>query len=195
MSSPVPFSSSPDLASAPECALALIDVQQRLLPAIDEGERATWNCSRLARAALLTEIPLLVTEQYSKGLGGTVEGLTEFARNPIEKLTFSAWGAPDFRRRVAGLDRRQIVVAGIETHVCVLQTALDLVAAGYSVLVAVDACGSRFAVDHKTALRRMEAAGVTLATTESMLFEWCRTAESPVFKQIAAIVREAQSGD
>jgi nicotinamidase-related amidase len=107
------------------------------------------------------------------------------------KLTFSCGGCPGLFTDLEQQGIAKVLIAGIETHVCVQQTALDLLAAGWSVFVAVDAVGSRFDIDHVTALDRMNSAGATLTTTESALFEWCRIAGTPEFKQISKLARES----
>lgn len=168
-------------------ALCVIDVQERLLPAMAEGERVVARCRRLAEAARLVSVPTLLTEQYPKGLGPTVAALAEILPPPLTKMSFSCCGEPGFGRAIpAGVSA--FVLCGIETHVCVAQTALDLMATGTSVFIAVDAVTSRHSIDHETALRRLTAAGAILTTSEAILFEWCGSAEHPQFQAIRRLV-------
>jgi len=185
---------SPRLASAPSSCLVVIDMQERLLPVIDAAVRVTQRCRFLMEAAGLLSVPIVITEQYPRGLGTTIEPLRDVAANAVvlEKLRFS--GADALQN--AGVLRpglRQLVLAGIETHICVQQTALDLVAAGWDVILAADASGSRQEVDRSAALVRLAAAGVTVSTAESVVFEWCETAEHPNFRQLSALVRAQAS--
>jgi nicotinamidase-related amidase len=136
-------------------------------------------------------VAIVATEQYPRGLGPTVEPLRSRLGEVPDKLTFSCGGRPEIFRDLRQRGVWKILVVGIETHVCVQQTALDLLADGFRVYVAVDAVGSRFDSDCEIALRRMDSAGVTLTTTESALFEWCDAAGTPEFKQISALARES----
>lgn len=190
MQSDTLVSRSPDLVSRSTSLLAVIDLQERLLPSIAEAPRVVWNVDRLARAAALAGVGVAATEQYPRGLGPTVAPVAQRLPSRAEKLSFSGWGAAGFRQAVEAAEPRQIVLVGVETHVCVLQTAFDLLAAGYDAFVVADACGSRAGVDHKFALRRLAAAGATVVTTESVIFEWCESAEAAEFKQFSALVRE-----
>jgi hypothetical protein len=169
-------------------------MQERLLPVIDAADRLTQRCRFLMEAAGLLSVPVVITEQYPRGLGTTIEPLRGVAANAVvlEKLRFSGADA----LQDAGLLRpglRQLVLAGIETHICVQQTALDLVAAGWDVILAADASGSRQEADRSAALVRLAAAGVTVSTAESVVFEWCETAEHPNFRRLSALVRAQAS--
>lgn len=187
---------SPELMSRDDTALLVVDVQQRLLPSIQHGPRLVWNVRRLIDAARILGLDLAATEQYPQGLGATVPELAERLAASVgqsgipSKLAFSCGERGEIFRRWAGLGRPKVLLAGIETHVCVQQTALDLLGDGFRVYIAVDAVGSRFEVDYRTALRRMESAGATLTSTEAAIFEWCERAGTPEFKQISRLVRE-----
>lgn len=190
----MPLLRSPRLASAASSCLVVIDMQERLLPVIDAADRLTQRCRFLMEAAGLLSVPVVITEQYPRGLGTTIEPLRRVAANAVvlEKLRFSGADA----LQDAGLLRpglRQLVLAGIETHICVQQTALDLVAAGWDVILAADASGSRQEADRSAALVRLAAAGVTVSTAESVVFEWCETAEHPNFRRLSALVRAQAS--
>ena len=168
--------------------LAIIDVQERLLAVMPDAERVVARCRRLAEAARLLGVRAVLTEQYPQGLGPTPAELAALLPPPASKLAFSCSGCGAFDEGVAS-GVSAVVLAGLETHVCVTQTALDLLAGGVTVFVAVDAIASRHDLDHATALRRLEAAGVIPTTSEAVLFEWCRTAEHPQFQAIRRLVR------
>lgn len=179
-----------ELLSAARSRLLIVDVQEKLLPHIANGKAVVERCERLLEAAGILSVPISATEQYPSGLGPTAEPLKSFFESIPEKLQFSCaesleWAMPRAERD----ERDQIVVAGIEAHVCILQTAFDLTAGGFRVYIPVDAVGSRFPEDREIALRRLEAAGVTLITSESVLFEWCEVAGTEQFKLISRLVR------
>lgn len=181
---------SRELLSRQTSLLVVVDVQEKLAPLIGETERLLVNCSKLVETAKLFHVPTFATEQYPQGLGPTVPSLAQHLSERPAKLRFSCaevlnW--PPAAERAD--DRFQVVLCGIEAHVCVLQTAFDLLAAGYQVFLAADAVGSRRQLDWKVALDRLAAGGATIVTTESVLFEWCETAEAPEFKQFVAIVK------
>jgi nicotinamidase-related amidase len=181
---------SPELMSRDDTALLIVDMQERLLPSIRHGTLVIWNVRRLLDGARLLGLEFAATEQYPKGLGPTAPVLAERLGEIPAKLTFSCGECGGIFRRLAESGRPKVLVVGVETHVCVQQTVLDLLADGFRVYVAVDAVGSRFELDYQTALRRMESAGATLTTTEAALFEWCEVAGTPEFKQISQLVRE-----
>jgi len=170
--------------------LLVVDVQQKLMPLIPGGTRIVWNLRRLLDGAEATGLRVLATEQYPQGLGPTVPELAGRLGTIPSKMTFSCGGCEPFVSQLEALAVSKVMVAGIECHVCVQQTVLDLLAAGYRVYVPVDAVGSRYAIDYETGLRRMETSGATLTTTESALFEWCQESGTPTFKKISALVRE-----
>lgn len=173
--------------SSSSSMLCVVDVQERLVPAVADGEMAVARCRRLAEAARLLGVSAIVTEQYRKGLGATVSALANLLPPPLEKMAFSCCGAEGFLRAIP-VAVGQLVVCGFETHVCVAQTTLDLLAAGYSVFLAADAISSRHVLDRDVALRRLEAAGAVVTTSEAVLFEWCRSASHPQFQAIRKLV-------
>jgi nicotinamidase-related amidase len=182
------------MMSRGDTALLVVDVQERLAPAIADHRRVVWNVRRLIDGAKTLGIAVVATEQYPKGLGPTVPELADRLGPIPSKLTFSCGGCPTV---FDDLDKRgisKILVCGMEAHVCVQQTVLDLLAAGWRVYVAADAVGSRFEVDYRTALGRMDSAGATLTTTEAALFEWCDVAGTPEFKRISQLAREEMRG-
>ena len=180
------------LLSRRDSALIIIDVQDKLLSVVARRDTIRWNLRRLAEGAKLLGVPVLATEQYPEKLGSTIDELQEYVGAVPSKLAFSGCGCEAFLEQLEALNVRKLLVAGIETHVCILQTVFDLLTAGYDVFVPVDAVGSRFDVDYETAVNRMNANGVNLVTTEMALFEWCERAGTDEFKQISQIVRQQQ---
>ena len=167
--------------------LCVVDVQERLVPAMADGEAVVARCRRLVEGGRLLGVPMVVTEQYRKGLGPTVPALADVLPPPLEKLSFSCCGGEGFAAALPP-SAGQVVLCGLETHVCVAQTALDLLAGGYAVFLAVDAITSRHLLDRDVALRRLEASGAVPTTTEAILFEWCRTAAHPAFQAVRKLV-------
>ena len=186
---------SPELMSAADTVLLVVDVQEKLMPLIADAKRILWNLRRLLDGAEATGLKTLATEQYPQGLGPTVGELGARLGTIPSKATFSCGGCEPFAERLVESGASKVLVSGIEAHVCVQQTVLDLLAGGYRVYVPVDAVGSRYAIDYQTGLRRMESAGATLTTTESALFEWCQQSGTPTFKKISALVREKPPED
>jgi nicotinamidase-related amidase len=176
----------PELLDRKRSALVLIDFQERLFPNVYEHARVLARIDLLLSAANLLKIPLLVTEQYPKGLGGTIEEIRKAVpeMQPLTKMDFSCVAASGFKERLSALQRDQIVLAGIETHICVAQTALDLAAQGENVWVVADATASRRPFDAQIALQRMERSGLKITTTESVVFEWLRRAGTDEFKAL-----------
>ena len=172
---------------APSSLLCVVDVQERLLPAIPAGSQVVAAAGRLADAAALLGVRTVVTEQYPKGLGPTHPDLAARLPPVITKMTFSCCGSDAFVEAIPA-DVESVLLCGVETHVCIQQTALDLLARGLTVFIAVDAVGSRHAIDHDTALRRLESSGAILTTSESALFEWCGSAEHPNFQAVRRLV-------
>jgi nicotinamidase-related amidase len=167
--------------------LLLIDLQARLMPAIEGAAAVIANARRLRDAAGLLAVPLLYTEQNPRGLGPTVPEVASNSAPVIRKMSFDASRAPDFP--AAGNGRSQLVVVGVEAHVCVLQTVLGLVAEGRDVFVVRDGIGSRRAESKDAAIARMERHGAEMVTAEMVVFEWLRTAEHPRFKEAAALIK------
>lgn len=182
------------LSAADQSQLILVDLQARLLAAMPEPERSTMlkATKLLARAAGLLEIPVIATEQYPKGLGATEPEILEVlpaACRRFEKTAFSCCEAEGLRPSLEVNGRRQVVLAGVEAHVCVLQSALDLIALGFRVFVAEDAVCSRDSSHKRNALERMRQGGVIISTAESVVFEWLTDAAHPQFKTLAAMIR------
>ncbi len=197
-----------------ESQLVLVDYQIRLMPALLEGSAAVANAVRLAQIAALLHVPVFATEQNPSGLGGSVpelesalkqagarvlskmqfsaveEGLGEWLRPPPKPVQGNARSLPKHLQKApAGSERGTIVLAGCEAHVCLLQTALDLLEDEFDVWVVTDACSSRSERNRDAAFDRLAGAGVELVTTEMVAFEWIRSAEHPDFKAVQALIK------
>jgi nicotinamidase-related amidase len=174
-----------------KAALAVIDIQERLLPSIFEGERVVKNALKLIKGARVLGISVLVTEQYKKGLGATAAVVAaEIAGLPLmEKIEFSACGAAGFEKTLKKKTISDVILCGIEAHVCVSQTCLDLLDKGFRVFVVVDAMSSRTTENHFIAVERMRGAGAVVVSTEMVLFELLGKAGTEEFKQILALVK------
>ena len=186
---PDEFLRSNELLSHHNSRLLIVDVQEKLLPHLPVADSLVDNCRRLIQGAGILDVEVFATEQYPIGLGGTVPELADLLDSVPEKLRFScaevlAWG----NAAQEDDDRHQVVVAGIEAHVCVQQTVLDLISQGFRVYVPADAVASRKKLDWKIALERMTLSGAIITTTESVLFEWCEVAGTPEFKQISKLI-------
>jgi nicotinamidase-related amidase len=175
---------------AQEAALLVIDVQEKLLARIPGAAGLIRNIAFLIDGARLLDVPVMATEQYPRGLGSTVRELAQRLPERPDKTQFSCCAIPGVVDGLWNKGRARIVLAGIESHVCVLNTALDLLAADFQVYIAVDAVASRFAIDHETALGRLDKAGAILTTVETALFEMIGGAGHPRFKQVSALVQE-----
>lgn len=167
--------------------LILIDLQGRLMPAIDQGEAVLKQCIRAAHIAQLLEIPIIGTEQSPSSLGSNLDSIKLFCSKTIEKEHFNA--CADGLAAAIPDNRQQCILMGCETHVCLMQTALKLIDEGYDVSVVVDGVGSRRALDKQIALDRLKLAGARLITVEMLGFEWLKTAQNPVFKEVLALLK------
>jgi len=194
--SPVPRH-EPEAASADwrlqrsAAGLLVVDIQERLLPAMFERERVVAEAVRLIRGAGILGLPVFTTEQYRRGLGATVPELAGVIPGfaPIEKLTFSAWGQPVLPETFQARGITDVLVCGIEAHVCVCQTALDLLACGLRPFVVADATSSRTIENWQAGLGRMRQAGAVIVSTEMALFELLERAGTEDFKAILSLVR------
>ena len=201
------------LLDAQECQLVLMDYQARLMPAMLDATAVVANAARLAQVAALVQVPVVATEQNPSRLGPTVDGLQAALRQArartLSKMQFSAveeglgeWLRPEVQtpqgnarslpkhlQKPAAPQRQSIVLAGCEAHICMLQTALDLVEDEFEVWVVTDACTSRTERNRDAAFDRLASAGVELVTTEMVAFEWLRSAEHPAFKAMLQLVK------
>jgi nicotinamidase-related amidase len=175
-----------------ETLLLIIDVQGRLAQGVVQSATLETNIGKLAKACAILDVPVLLTEQYPKGLGSTIESLKELLPDNVvvEKLSFSCCGTPEFMRQLRSFNRNDILVAGIEAHVCVYQTAVDLVEFGYNVHLVTDCVSSRTEENRLLGIRCIEKAGASLTSTEMAIFELLRVAEGEQFKAISKIVKE-----
>lgn len=183
------------LAERDRAQLLIIDVQDRLAPHIADGGAATTNCERLVRYARRLGVPVTITEHYPRGLGVTVAPVREAAGNDtprLEKIAFSCWRDDAIRSRIEGLaqdGRDQIVVGGMEAHVCVGQTVLDLLAHGRHVFLVADAVGSREPRVKDLAVERFRGAGAHIVAQEMIAFEWLERGDDPAFKDLIKLIK------
>jgi len=179
------------LLKTEKTALLIIDIQERILPVISNYQRVVDHTLKLIKGFKVMALPIYHTEQYPKGLGSTVSSITEELGDlkPFDKMSFSCSGAGDLFKEFKKKDLSQIVVCGIESHVCVQQTVLDLIENGFQVNLAADAVSSRKEIDYNTALQRMRQHGTEVTTTESILFELLNVCGTPQFKDISKIVK------
>lgn len=176
------------LLTAESAVVLLIDLQEQLVPAIHDGDVVVARAVRLAEAARLLDVPIRATEQYPAGLGSTVPPLAEYPQAVLAKTTFSATADPGFHALMpAGVS--QIVVAGCEAHVCVLQTVLSLLPGGHRVLMVADAVGSRDPADRTAAIDRARQHGAEIVTSEMVLFEWLRDSQHPKFREVQKLLK------
>ncbi len=171
--------------------LLVIDVQQRLAPSMSDPAETIRNCAILMKAAARLGVPTVVSQQYPKGLGPTVPELAALAAPDavFDKLHFSCAANPEIEARIESLNRDQIVVSGIEAHICVMQTALALAERGFGVCVVGDATSSRRPGDRDMAFRRLTQSGIGLVSTEMVVYEWLGQAGTPEFKELQALVK------
>ncbi len=188
----------PTILQAEQAVLVVVDIQEKLLRAITDAERVVANVRRLILAAKELELPIIHSEQYPKGLGPTVPEVyetieaAELAGAPIryvEKSTFSCTANEAFLQALEELERRQVILSGIEAHICVLQTALDLAAGPWSPFVVADAIGSRDDQNRTLALQRLVQAGVVVPVTESVLYEMIGTSRHEAFRAVSRLIK------
>ena len=185
-----------DKIKSTDAILLVIDFQEKLVPVIKDIDNILETTSKLIRGCHVLEIPVIYSQQYTKGLGETVpkimSALTEgkgYQASLVEKTTFSCYGTEEFANLLRNSKRKTVIVCGIETHICVQQTVLDLLEAGYSVYLINDAVGSRNNSDKKYAQRRMAENGAIGTTCEAVLFEILKDAKHPGFKEISNIIK------
>ena len=169
----------------------VIDIQERLYPHIHEHETIARNTGILVEGLKVLGVPVLVTQQYTRGLGPTIPGLLDLIKDfpLIEKTAFSCCDEPEFIRALAETHKQFILIAGIESHVCVLQTVIDLVERGYMPVLLEDCVSSRKANDKRTSVRRMHKEGAIVTGYESIIFELCRYSGTDEFKSISKLVK------
>lgn len=182
---------SPNLLSHSRSSLLIVDIQRKLLPVIASGPQVLAQSERLVQAADLFDVAISVTEQYPQGLGSTVIAFDTLSRSParLEKTTFSCREHVEHFEQLKASGRNQIVICGIESHICVLQSAIDLKEIGLDVFLVADAIGSRDPKNTEWAIERCAQHGITHLPTESVLFEWCEDSRSDHFKSISKLVK------
>jgi len=190
------FNRHPSLLDRDDTVLIVIDMQEPFLAAIHAREALTANVVLLCRAAGILGIPILATEQYTARMGPTVTVVRDAMATksgdgpaPIDKLVFSAAGSEPFCTALSQTGRRQTLLCGVETHICISQTAHDLLHIGYSVHIAADAASSRTLEKHKLGMERIRDAGIKPCATEAAVYEWLGAAGTTEFKEILALVR------
>ena len=171
--------------------LVIVDVQEKLTNVMFEKERLRLELVKLIKGINVLDVPIILTEQNPKGLGPTIAEIKTLLPDlePIYKMSFSCLGEEAFPNRLKDLGRRQVILTGIETHVCVYQTAMDLIDEGYDVQVVADCVSSRIRENKLIALDKMKSAGVDVTSTEIVLFELLKTADNPMFRKIASIIK------
>ena len=171
----------------------MIDMQDKLVPAIAHREQLSTSCKLMLEGLKILNVPVIATQQYTKGLGDTLPELKELTGGKyIEKITFSSWREQSFRMAVRETKASQIMIFGVETHICVEQTVLDMLGAGLEVYLISDCVGSRFDTDKETAIRRMEKAGAIVTTSEAALFELTEQGGTDEFKAISRLVKSRE---
>ncbi len=175
-----------------DCLLMVVDIQERLLPSIHDHERVNRQAVKLIEGAKLLGVPIVWTEQYKKGLGESSPEIREAigdAARPLEKMSFGCLADEAIAAEVRGLNRKVAILCGIETHICVMQTAFGALDTGLTVAIAEDAVSSRRPSDHETGIARMRAAGVVPATVEMLFMEWMGIAGTETFKKILPLLK------
>lgn len=172
-------------------AALVIDIQEKLFPHIADSKDLERNCKILISGLSVLEIPIIITEQYPKGLGPTIPEISKLLPKvePIDKISFSSSGSEYFLHTLHELGKRNIIICGIEAHVCVLQTTIDIIERGYQPVVIEDCVSSRKLSDKETALKRMAQEGALISSYESILFELCQVAGTEQFKAISNLVK------
>ena len=174
-----------------ESMLLVVDFQEKLLAAFKEPGKIVQSCAKLIKFSKIMGLPIVWTEQYPKGLGATVDEIKAELSDlePVEKLTFSCFGEPRFAESLSSHEAKQIMVCGIETHICVEQTVLDAIACGYQAHVITDACASRNKTDHKAGLRKMENAGAVSTCVEAAMYEILERSDAAEFRDVLQLVK------
>lgn len=173
-----------------ETVLVIIDVQGKLAQIVDESEKVIQNIINVVKGVNVLDVPVLWLEQYPKGLGPTVKSIAEEIKGePIEKITFSAYDTVEFRQQLEALGRKKVLIAGIETHICVYQTVAHLLAEGYEIEVLADCVSSRTKGNRDIGLQKMIQLGANITSVEMALFEMQKIAKGDAFKAISSIIK------
>lgn len=174
-----------------EVAAVIIDMQEKLLPCMYECEKLLKTTLKLIEGLQVLSVPVLVTQQYTKGLGATCRDIVNLIPgfDFTEKIAFSCYGEPEFKNKLDCIGKKHIIICGIETHICVLQTCLDMLDAGYVPVIVEDCVSSRSSNDKAVAVERMRQAGATVTTMESILFELTGCAGTETFRSVSKIIK------
>ena len=177
-----------------DTAILIIDVQDKLIRSMKDRDRIVFNIKKIVESSVILNMPKFISEQNPQKLGPTVNSIhTNKNEITYSKMSFSCANCSLLMKDLADKNIKNILLCGVETHVCVQQTALDLIANDYNVFVAGDAVGSRNSIDHEVALRRIENAGGIISTTESVIFEWCRSADRDEFRDLSGIIKKSKA--
>lgn len=179
------------MLDAKRCCLTLVDVQEKLLAVMAQADKVVKNCQILLQIARRLQIPILWCQQYPQGLGETAGALKPYLEGlaPIDKVSFSCCGQPEYMRQLEALAVDTVILCGIESHVCVFQTAMDLIQHGFYVHLVADAVSSRTLENKQIGIQRMAACGVVISSVEMMLFELLKSASHPAFKELSKLIR------
>lgn len=180
------------IIKAQDTACIVVDVQEKLMAAMFNADDVEKNCNKLISGLKLLEVPMIVTQQYTKGIGMTLPSLMENIGPDFkyyDKMSYGVMGDETINAAVAATGKKNVLVCGTEAHVCVLQTCVQLKELGYNPILVVDAIGSRHADDREYGIKRAMQEGVTVTTSEAILFEFMGSAKCPVFKEISKIVK------
>ena len=180
------------LISKEETVLVIIDVQENLFAHIAEKEKLAENLTRLIQFAHVMKIPIILTEQYPKGLGQTIPQVKQLVPNiqPIEKVEFSCFGSQRFKEALTKTQAKTLIITGIEAHICITQTAIEGLENGFRTYVVEDATSSRSLEDKATAIHRIRQNGVTVVSTEMLIYELLKKAGTPEFKETLKLVKQ-----
>ena len=172
------------------CIIVIIDIQEKLVNIIKDST-IKENAVHIAKTANILNIPVLITEQYPKGLGSTIQDIKDSVCNAvyIEKTNFNAFSEQKFKEYISNTNKKQIIIFGIETHICVLQTIYDILNKGFDIFLVENASGSRNDKDKEIAIERLRKAGCEIVTTEMVIFELLKSSRHPKFKEIQALIK------
>jgi nicotinamidase-related amidase len=181
----------PNILSKSGTVLVIFEMQERLVPAVQDNKKVLENIMNMVRAAKILKLPIVLTEQYPKGLGLTVPELNELlgGPKPIEKLSFSAFGSEEFKNRLVELDAKTLILCGLECHICINQTALEGVQEGYNIHVLADATSSRTREDYEVGLEKIRQGGAVVTTTETAIYELMKVAKTDEFDKILKVLK------
>jgi nicotinamidase-related amidase len=182
----------PNVLSKEGAVLVIFEMQERLVPAVHEFKSVIKNIQNVARSAKILKIPIILTEQYPKGLGPTINEVKEALGDevvPIEKLSFSAFGSDEFKSKLKELDAKTLILCGLECHICINQTAHDALQEGYGVHVLLDATSSRTKQNYKAGLRKIRKSGAVVTTTEMALYELMEVAKTEEFDEVLKVLK------